>query len=59
MKDLEKLTEDEKAVVIARREYYKKWRSENAAKVKANQARFFLKHAAKPTKQTTKDKKAV
>lgn len=45
MIDITKLSDEERAVVLARRDYYRKWQKKNADKVKKNNARFFRKHA--------------
>ena len=41
MKNLTNLSEEEKAVILARREYQRKWRENNKDKVKAHNERFF------------------
>lgn len=43
MKDMSKLTPEEKAVVLARREYQRKWREKNPTKQKEYSDRFFSK----------------
>lgn len=45
MIDISKLSEQEKKVVLARREYYRRWKKANADKVRANQERFYLRQA--------------
>lgn len=45
MKDLNKLSQEERETVIARREYQRAWRARNKDKVKASNARFYKKHA--------------
>lgn len=47
MKEFEKLSAEEQAVILARRAYQKKWRAENKDKVKAHNARFYKKQAEK------------
>ena len=41
----------EKAVILARREYQRKWRENNKDKVKAHNERFFKKQAEKLAKK--------
>lgn len=53
MKDLTNLSEEEKAVILARREYQRKWRENNKDKVKAHNERFFRKQAEKSAKNKT------
>ena len=43
MKDLEKLTDEEKKAIIARREYMRQWRKKNPLKQKEYSTRFFAK----------------
>ena len=43
MKDLSKLPEAERAVILARREYMRKWRKKNPEKQKEYAERFFTK----------------
>ena len=45
MKDLSKLSEAEKAITLARREYMRKWRAKNPTKQKEYNDRFFSKQA--------------
>lgn len=47
MIDVSKLSEEERAIILARREYYRKWKAKNKDKVKANQDRFYKKQAEK------------
>ena len=47
MIDLSKLNAEDREAVIARRAYQKAWREKNRDKVKANNARFYKKHAEK------------
>ena len=49
--DLDSLSAEERAVVLARRAYQKKWRSENKDKVKAANNRYWLKKAAELPKE--------
>ncbi len=51
MKDLTNVSEEEKAVILARREYQRKWRENNKDKVKAHNERFFKKQAEKLAKK--------
>lgn len=53
MIDVNVLSEDEKAVVLARRAYKKKWRANNKDKIKAANDRFYRKQAEKLAMQTT------
>lgn len=46
MKDVEMLSEKEKAIVLARREYMKQWRKNNPKKQKEYTDRYFAKLAA-------------
>ena len=57
MIDVSKLSPEERAVVLARREYYRQWKKKNAEKVKATDARFFLKHAEKIAAEAEEEKK--
>ena len=45
MEDTSKLTEQEKAIVLARREYMKQWRQKNPHKQKEYTDRYFAKLA--------------
>lgn len=56
MIDVSKLSEEERAVVLARREYYRKWKKKNAEKVKATNARFFKRQAEKITSEQERKK---
>lgn len=47
MIDVNTLSEEEKTIVLARRAYKKAWRDNNKDKVKAANARFYLKQAKK------------
>lgn len=54
MKDITKMTNEEKAVVLAKREYMRRWREANPTKQKEYNKRFFTKKAAEilnPTAQ--------
>ena len=51
MIDVNTLNEEEKAVILARRAYKKAWREKNKDKVKASNARFYLKQAKKLAKE--------
>lgn len=44
--DLDNLSAEERAVVLARRAYQKQWRDKNKDKVKAANNRYWLKKAA-------------
>lgn len=46
MQDITKLPLEEQAAIIARRDYYKKWRKANADKVKEHNRRYWAKKAA-------------
>ncbi len=46
MKDISKLTDEEKAVVLAKREYMRRWRENNPNKQLEYSNRFFSKKAA-------------
>lgn len=46
MKDISKLTDEEKAVVLAKREYMRNWRKSNPDKQREYSDRFFSKKAA-------------
>ena len=52
--DVSTLTEEERAAILAARAYKKAWRKKNKDKVKAANARFYKKLAAKPAKQEIK-----
>lgn len=45
MKDISKLTPEEQAVVLAKREYMRKWRAANPDKQKEYNDRFYSKQA--------------
>lgn len=47
MKDLSTLSEIERAVILARRAYKRKWREQNPDKVAKHQADFYLRQAEK------------
>ncbi|HOO05672.1 MAG TPA: phosphatase [Ruminococcus sp.] len=47
MPDITKLPKEEQQAILARREYYKKWRKANADKVRAANKRYWLKKAKK------------
>lgn len=46
MKDISKLIEQEKAIILARREYMRQWRQKNPHKQKEYNDRYFAKLAA-------------
>lgn len=50
--DLEKLSAEERAMILARRAYQKQWRAENKDKVKAATARYWLKKAQQTAENT-------
>ncbi|MCR4861889.1 MAG: phosphatase [Ruminococcus sp.] len=43
MKDISNLTQEEQAAILARREYYRKWRKANKEKVKQHTANYWKK----------------
>lgn len=45
--DLERLPQEERAAIEARREYQRKWRSEHKANVREHNKRYWLKKAQK------------
>lgn len=45
MKDIKQLTEQEKVIVLARREYMRQWRKKNPKKQKEYTDRYFAKLA--------------
>ena len=45
MTDISKLSENEKAVVLAKRAYFRNWRKNNKEKAKAYQQRYWEKKA--------------
>lgn len=47
MRDISYLPKEEQAAILARREYYRKWRKANADKVKEHNRRYWLKRAQK------------
>ena len=59
MKDFEKLSAEEQAVILARRAYQKEWRAKNKDKVKAHNAKFYKKQAEKLAKETTENKETA
>lgn len=56
MIDLTALSEEDQAVILARRAYKKAWREKNKDKVKASNERFYKKLAAKLAENQTKEK---
>lgn len=56
MIDVNTLSEEERAIVLARRAYNREWKAKNRDKVKAHQERFYKKHAEKPAAEQTKKK---
>ena len=52
MIDVNTLSEEEKAVILARRAYKKVWRENNKDKIKAANDRFYKKQAKKLSEQT-------
>ena len=55
MNDISNLTKEEQAAIIARREYYRKWRKANADKVKENNRRYWQKKGEELLKGTKND----
>ncbi|MGN0623917.1 MAG: phosphatase [Oscillospiraceae bacterium] len=51
MKNIKKLSHEEQALILAKREYHKKWRAKNKDKVKAANDRFYKKQAEKLAEQ--------
>ena len=47
MANLDNLTEEERNIVLARREYQRRWREANKDKVKAHNKRFYEKQVEK------------
>lgn len=47
MIDLNALSEEERAIVLARRAYNREWKAKNRDKVKAANERFYRRHAEK------------
>ena len=47
MKKLEDMTREERELVLARREYFKRWRAENKDKIVAINKRFYAKQLKK------------
>lgn len=58
MKDFEKLSAEEQAVILARRAYQKEWRAKNKDKVKAHNAKFYKKQAEKLANEKSQKKTA-
>lgn len=56
MTDIANLSEEEKAIVLARRAYKKAWRENNKEKIKAANDRFYKKQAEKLASQAQKEK---
>lgn len=52
MKDLSKLSDTEKSVILARREYMRQWRKNNPQKQKEYTERFFAKQIQKQQQAT-------
>lgn len=50
--DLDNLSAEERAVVLARRAYQKQWRDKNKDKVKAATTRYWLKKARQTAENT-------
>ncbi len=53
--DIANLSEEEKAIVLARRAYKKAWRENNKEKIKAANDRFYKKQAEKLASQAQKE----
>ena len=51
MTDFSMLSEEEKAIILAKRAYKKEWRAKNKEKVKAANDRFYKKQAEKLANQ--------
>ena len=45
MADISKLPKEEQAAILAKREYYRKWRENNKDRVKEHNRRYWLKKA--------------
>lgn len=43
MKDISTMTIEERQLVLARREYFRKWREQNKDKIEQHRKNFFLK----------------
>lgn len=52
MYNLDNLSAEERAIVLARRAYQKQWRDKNKDKVKAATARYWLKKAQQSAENT-------
>lgn len=59
MRDLSKMTEQEKIAVLARREYMRQWRKKNPTKQKEYTERYFAKLAAANQKKAEEQKETV
>lgn len=59
VKNLSLLSETERAVLLARREYCRAWRKANPEKVARHQADFYLRQAKKAKKQSDTDRHSV
>ena len=59
MRDLSKMTEQEKKAVLARREYMRQWRKKNPTKQKEYTERYFAKLAAANQKKAEEQKETV
>lgn len=53
MVNIDNMTEKERSLVLARREYQRKWRAANKAKVAEHNRRFYEKQAAKHSVEQT------
>ena len=51
MADISKLPKEEQAAILAKREYYKKWRAKNKDKVKEHSRRYWIKKAQSAVKK--------
>lgn len=52
MADISKLPKEEQAAILARREYYRKWRENNKDKVKVHNHRYWIKKAKAATNKS-------
>ena len=57
MIDVNKVSPAEREMILARRAYMSKWRTENPEKVRAATERFFKKQAEKLAAEQTENKK--
>lgn len=53
MVDIDTISQEERRIIEARREYQRKWRAENKDKVQQHNKRFYEKKAAESKKNTT------